>query len=113
MDTCVGCRIVVVSVYCDWPEICDLGPIRGCVLSTIININRPDGATCSQNYIYIYVWGEGRCAETTRARGEYLCVCGGGSVWGGCTGVLIESFVARSTWHNIWSTISTAYITMD
>ena len=35
------------------PEtICDLGPIRGCVLSTVININRPDGAAYSQT-VYV------------------------------------------------------------
>ena len=32
--------------------VCDLGPIRGRVLSTIININGPDGATCSQT-VYV------------------------------------------------------------
>ena len=41
MNTCVGCRIVeylfiveyVSIVY--WPSVCDLRPVRGCVLSTI------------------------------------------------------------------------------
>ena len=32
--------------------ICDLQPIPGCVLSIIININRPDGATYSQT-VYV------------------------------------------------------------
>ena len=31
-----------------WPSVCDFGPIRGCVLSTIININHLYGATYSQ-----------------------------------------------------------------
>ena len=31
---------------------CDLGPIRGCVLSTIININSLDGAAYSQT-VYV------------------------------------------------------------
>ena len=40
MYTFVGCRIV------------DFGPIRGYVLSDIINVNRPDGATYSQT-VYV------------------------------------------------------------
>ena len=32
--------------------ICDFGQIRGCVLPTAININRPDGAVYSQT-VYV------------------------------------------------------------
>ena len=35
-----------------WFSVCDLGLIRGCMLSTIININRPDGTTYSQT-VYV------------------------------------------------------------
>ena len=47
MDTCVGFIVVYLFVV-----YCDLGPIRGCVLSTVININHPDGATYSQT-VYV------------------------------------------------------------
>ena len=62
---CVGCRIVeyIVSVY--WPSVCDLGPIRGFVLSIIININSPDGATYTQT-VYVPKY-------SPRSRG--LCDC--------------------------------------
>ena len=52
MDTCVGCRVIEYLFIVYWPSVCDFGPIRGCVLSTIININRPDGATYSQT-VYV------------------------------------------------------------
>ena len=47
---------VLAFYYCFivyWPSFCDLGPICGCVLSAITNINRPEGATCSQT---VYAW---------------------------------------------------------
>ena len=44
--------------------VCDLGPIRGRVLSTIINLNCPDGATYSQTVYEVFV---------ARARG--FCDC--------------------------------------
>ena len=52
MDTCVGCRIVEYLFIVDWPDVADRGPICGCVLSTINNINHPDGATYSQT-VYV------------------------------------------------------------
>ena len=45
MDTCIGCRIVdylLSTVFL----------FGGCVISTIININCPDGATFSQT-VYV------------------------------------------------------------
>ena len=67
MDTCVGCRIVgyIFSVY--WPSVCDLGPIRGFVLSIIININSPDGAKYSQT-VYVPKY-------SPRARARGFCDC--------------------------------------
>ena len=50
--TCVGCIMVEYLFIVFWPSVCDLEPIRGCVLSTIININRPDGATHPQT-VYV------------------------------------------------------------
>ena len=63
MDTCVGCRIyfyfvlaIVRAFYylfiVYWPSVCDLAPIRGCVICNILNIYRPDGATYSQT-VYV------------------------------------------------------------
>ena len=57
MDTCVGCRIVKYLFIVEYIFYCvlALGRRRGCVLSTIININRPDGATYSQtDYVRKY-----------------------------------------------------------
>ena len=68
MDTCVGCRIVEYLFIVYWPSVSDLRPIRGCVLSTIININRPGGATYSQT-VYVTKYDE----HAPRARG--FCEC--------------------------------------
>ena len=55
MDTCVGYRIVEYLFVVYWPSVCDFGAIRGCVLSTIININSKDGATyCQTVYVPKY-----------------------------------------------------------
>ena len=62
MDTCVGCRIVEYLFIAYWLSVCDLGPIHGCMLSTIININRPNGAMYSQK---VYV--------TQRVHGFFDC----------------------------------------
>ena len=59
MDTCVGCRIVdylLSTVF-----YCVSG---GCVISTIININRPYGATYSQTF-YVPKYSP-RCARFLR-----------------------------------------------
>ena len=48
MVTYVGCRIVEYLFIVYLLSVCDLGPIHGCMLSVIININCPDGAMYSQ-----------------------------------------------------------------
>ena len=66
MDTFFGCRIVEYLVIVEyrfivcWPSVCDLGEIHGCVLFAIININRPDGSTCSQA-VYVLKYSPRAC----------------------------------------------------
>ena len=48
MDSCVGCRKIQLYFYC----VLARGRRTRANLSTIININRPDGATCSQT-VYV------------------------------------------------------------
>ena len=53
MDICVGCRIVEYLFIVDYLFIvCEFEPIRGWLLSTIINTNRPDGTSYSQT-VYV------------------------------------------------------------
>ena len=63
MDTCVGCRIVAYLFIVYWPEV----TIHGCVLSTVININCPDGATYFQT-VYVLKY-------STHASAHGFCDC--------------------------------------
>ena len=63
MDSCACCRIVEYLFIVHWSLDCDLGR----VLSTIININRLDGATYPHT-VYIQKY-------SMRARARGFCDC--------------------------------------